>query len=245
VDDLNLPSGRTQDQVLENVYTRARARTTRRRVLVLCGPVAAVACAIVVVGATQSGGTPVRVLQPAATTSSTAAPPSTATTTTSSTTLPSTTSTTSRSTASTNSTSTTAPTTTTTAIPSCSPSDVSVLAVTDRATYTRTQKVVATGTVKNVSSRACHDPTFTGWALFDGNGNGMWAVGASSDGSADQVLQPGESRSVQETWDQKSCTSSGPCDYAPSGSYQLEFSWNIWGEPNAPLRARTAKFTIG
>jgi hypothetical protein len=243
MDDLNLPSGRRAEQVLDDVYERGHSLRRRRRAAraVPAAALAALVASPLLWSMTRSSGAAVRTIQPAASSTTTSTVGSAVTTAT-----PAPTPTTRAPAAQPHLTPTstsTSTTTTTTAVHACAEGDVTLSAVTDRDSYASRQTVTATSTVTNASGRPCEAPPYVGYSLLDGNGQVLWSVEPISDsGSASPPLQAGEHRDVSITWDQHYCTQSGPCsEYAPAGSYQFEF---MWGPHESPWKTRTKPFTI-
>jgi len=260
MDDLNLPSGRSLDEVLDHSYARAEGMRRRRRLTFIGAPLTALAVIAGAAAMASSGGSPTGVTAADSTadsTTTTEAQPEGDTTTTTAAgeqpgTGPSPTST-STSTTATRPGSPPTSTTSTTAnggaprLEECSPSALRLEVTTDRDRYRIAETVSVHAVIRNIGAVPCRTPHPMGYAIVDETGQSLfevaWVEGQPAGGSEPaQRFDPGDEQTYDFTWDQNECEP-GPavaqCRRAETGRYAARMHW---GPPT--LSADSPQFVL-
>ena len=108
----------------------------------------------------------------------------------------------------------------------CSPQMVSLAVETDAAKYGPQQAVRYTATVRNDGNVRCDAGGPTGTAIRDSNG--AVVAGHAISGVSFGFIDPGQSVSYVQTWDQQHCSGTS-CSRAGPGSYIVQVTWGDLG----------------
>ena len=108
----------------------------------------------------------------------------------------------------------------------CSPQTVSLAVETDASRYGPQQAVRYTATVRNDGNVRCDAGGPTGTAVRDSNG--AVVSGHAISGVSFGFIDPGQSVSYVQTWDQQHCSGT-TCGRAGPGSYIAQVTWGDLG----------------